>query len=210
MNQKSKPSFRLFAGASISLLGALCVLQACSEPAKDDGERSATEANRRPPETKRIDLGDGLELTERREFQDGKVAALLKTYRRNGRIVMTHDAIPDAKHEFRTYYRDGKQILSEEYDGNGNIFRLYVTADDGSPSELFERQIDGTTAPVSSKTLEKAKQAFSFIKRTFTPIAEAAKEGDKKAFRKHLDAAINEVEDARKAASENNSKAPSD
>ena len=134
----------------------------------------------RAPVTKRVDLGDGLELVETIEFRGDRPATTLKTFKRMGHVVMTHTISPSVGANFRTYYRNGKEILTEQIDQKGRIVTLYVTDDKSAPIEIFQRQEDGTTMPIGSMELAKAKGMFGLVNKYFEPVAEAVSRGDEK------------------------------
>lgn len=147
----------------------------------------------KPPESKQIDLGDGLVLKEYREFKQGKVVTLIKTYERNGETIMQHTSMPGTANDMRSYYRDGKEVLSEQVDDKGRVVSLVVSRDDGSWYELFERQDDGAIAPISTAKLQQARKQFEFMTKNFTPFADAVQKGDKKEADERLDSMIEKI-----------------
>lgn len=163
--------------------------------AEETSGKSATAAGKvdKSRESKRIDLGDGLVLEEYREFRKGKVVTLIKTYERNGETIMQHTSMPGIAKDMRSYFRDGKEVLSEQVDDKGRVVSIVVSRDDGSWYELFERQDDGAIAPISTAKLQQARKQFEFMRKNFTPFAEAVKKGNKKEADERLDSMIEKI-----------------
>jgi hypothetical protein len=162
--------------------------------AEETGGKSATAAGKedKPPESKRIDLGDGLVLKEYREFKKGKVVVLIKTYERNGETIMRQTSMP-GENDMWTLFRDGKEVVSQQIDDKGRVVNLVVSRDDGSWHEIFERQIDGAVAPIGTARLQQVRKHTDFMRKNFTPFADAVKKGDKKEADVRLDSMIEKI-----------------
>src|SRR5690606_25601215 len=99
--------------------------------------QSATGADDESRETKRIDLGEGLELVETTFYRDGKLAARVKTYRRAGTLIMAQYSVSLGASDVIHYYRHGKEILSEFVDKDEHL--MIVSDENGTPIEVYER-----------------------------------------------------------------------
>jgi len=139
-----------------------------TESASADSDQSS--------QTKKTDLGGGLELVETRTYRNGKLAACVRKYTRNGTLAMMHEFVPIAGTDITTYYRHGKAIVSEVIDKHGHM--ITVNDDTGTPVDMYERNHAGKTVPVSSNKLDQMKKVYKFVWESFAPIADAAQQGD--------------------------------
>jgi len=204
MTKSKRVAIELVAVFAVSILATPLI--ALAEEA-DGKSATATGKEDKSRDSKRIDLGDGLVLEEYREFKKGKVVTLIKTYERNGETIMQHTSMPGTANDMRSYFRDGKEVLSEQVDDKSRVVSLVVSRDDGSWYELFERQDDGAIAPISTAKLQQARKQFVFMRKNFTPFAEAAKKGDKKEADERLESMIEKIKAGEFDAAE---KSPSD
>lgn len=162
----------------------------------DAPQQSKAANEKRAPVTTRTDLGPGLELLETVEFSGDQLAATHKSFRRDGQVVMTHTIAPSVNTNFRVYYRNGKAILTEQMDQKGRIVTLYVTDGNSAPIDVYQRQEDGTTMPISSEQLAKAKRLFGHVKKHFGPVAEAASKENESEAMDQLERAKKELENS--------------
>lgn len=180
--------FVVFVIAAIPIVGPYVVVLESAVLAAAPESQSATGADDESRETKRIDLGEGLELVETTFYREGKLAARVKTYKRAGTLIMAQYSVSLGATDTINYYRHGKAILSEFVDKDEHL--MIVSDENGTPIEVYERHKDGTTAPVSSKKLRQLQKEHKFMEAIFAPIANAAQHGDEAKALKHVDDAI--------------------
>lgn len=143
--------------------------------------------------TIRTDLGGGLESILVIHFENGREFATLNKFKRHGTDVMSYSYYPTMGIGTRKYYQNGKVTMYEEFDSEGRIGILFILNADGSPAEVFERQEDGTTLPISTKRLEEMKQGGKFAKELFDPIADAVENENEKEAKRLISKAIEEL-----------------
>jgi len=126
----------------------------------------------------RVDLGDGLELSESIQCENGVVRSRNGEVTRNGETLLEYSFLPELELACRRYYYNGKDVAFESVSMDGRLESLILTDADGNIAEVFERQENGTILPVGCEQLEKIKNGEKLIEETFTPIADAAKKGN--------------------------------
>ena len=155
------------------------------------------------PGTRRVDLGDGLELVETVECENDELLCRRGKVTRQGETLLEYSSIPSLGIDLRQYYHNGKEVVSEALDEDGRLETLILTDTDGMMIEAFERQKDGTILPLGSKRLEEMKRAGKLIDETFGPIVEAAKKGnaDEQEIRGLVEDAVKKTEKAAEQSS---------
>jgi hypothetical protein len=145
----------------------------------------------------RVDLGNGLELTETVESNNGETLSQFVKVTRNGETLVTWSSVKNLGQGMRTYYHNGKEVMSEVFGKDGAIEMIILVGPDRTPIEVFERKKDGTTLPVSSEQLEKLKDQVKLIDETFGPIAEAVrKRSDQQKMQKLVEDAVEKAQKA--------------
>jgi hypothetical protein len=122
-------------------------------------------------------LGDGLELIETAESKNDEVSSRHVKVTRGGETVLTCSSVTQLGKGIRTYYHDGKEVVSEILDKEAGVEMLILVGTDRMPIEVFERKKDGTVLPVGSDRLAEIKKGVKLISKTFGPVAEAAMKG---------------------------------
>jgi hypothetical protein len=167
-------------------LGLVCCFTGCASAGTQEGadcSRAETHLHT-SQKTKNVDLGGGISLTEVvAESDNGEVRQRATTITRNGKRVMVtlwNKATKDRARETfaRSYWHDGKLVLSEgDEDGNGILDLLILYDDVGMPIEAFDEKKDGTLFPLSKDRVEKIRKEYGFMLETMTPIVQGAKKG---------------------------------
>jgi hypothetical protein len=163
-----------------------------------DGSRKLVAGRDEKPATaKHLVLGDGVELWDTAESRGGEVVSRHTKVTRNGETLLTCSSVAKLRKAIRTYYHDGKEILSEVLDEDGNVETLILVGKDQTPLEVYERKKDGTTLPVGSERLKEMQKGEHLIRETFRPIARAVRDGtDERQIRDLVEDAVKKTREA--------------
>ncbi len=173
-----KMKTKLLLGSFLCFCAFICIAIYLHTPSTN-GSTFQDEQDAPPiqPGTRRVDLGDGLELVETVECENGEVLYRRGKVTREGETLLVYTLIPSLGMGTRDYYHDGKEVASEVLDKDGRVKGVILMDTDGMMIEAFERQKDGIILPLGCEGLEEMKKAGRLIDETFGPIVEAAKKG---------------------------------
>jgi hypothetical protein len=171
---------------------------------QDGPQKSMAVQRDKEATTKRVDLGDGVELIETSESRNGEVVSRYTKVTRKGETLLTCSWVTQLGKGIRTYYHDGKEVVSEVLDKDGGVEMLILVGTGRTPIEVFERKKDGTILPVGSDRLDEMKKGAKLISETFGPIVEAARKGtDEQRMRGLVEDAVEKAKDATNQSSGN-------
>jgi len=130
-------------------LGVACCLTAC------ESAEPRSQSNHASRETRHsVDLGGGVSLSEIvRKSADGEVTARSARIARDGeRVFERFWSRPfnpnDRPTVLRSYFCNGKLVLSEQIGGMKDVLPMLVVHDDaGAPVQAFDKKSDGMLVP---------------------------------------------------------------